>query len=182
MARSFGNKKTWDTPFPELIRRYGAEADQAVFCSGHECHARCADVLDHAADDYDLVYLDPPYISAKGSGVDYLDYYHFLEGLSCPDRWSDRILDRYKHKPLAGKGESRWCDRRRIGDAFEQVIDHYGSTQLVVSYRSDGIPSVDEIAGYLTRAGKRVELVDAGKYTYALSRNRRSREAVLVGR
>jgi len=30
---------------------------------------------------YDLAYIDPPYISAQGVGVDYLEFYHFLEGL-----------------------------------------------------------------------------------------------------
>jgi len=29
----------------------------------------------------DLVYIDTPYISAKGIGVNYFDFYHFLEGI-----------------------------------------------------------------------------------------------------
>jgi len=34
----------------------------------------------------------------------------------------------------------------------------------------------------LRRHGKQVTVHDAGRYTYALSRNRRSREVVVVGR
>jgi len=30
---------------------------------------------------YDLIYLDPPYLNSKGVGVDYSDFYNFLEGL-----------------------------------------------------------------------------------------------------
>jgi adenine-specific DNA-methyltransferase len=180
VARSFGNKATWDTPFPVLMRRFAAAADRAVF-GGRRCRARCADALAHAPGEHDLVYLDPPYVSARGNRVDYLDYYHFLEGLSRPADWGARILHRYKHKPLAGRGESPWCDPARITAAFAETIARYAGATLVVSYRSDGIPSIDEITGFLVRAGKRVEIVDAGKYTYALSRNRRSREVVLVG-
>ena len=181
VARSFGNKTTWDTPFPALIRRFAAAADEAVFRGDRPCRALVGDALEHEPAAHDLVYLDPPYVSAKGTGVDYLDYYHFLEGLCRPDDWGSRILHRYKHKPLTGKGESPWCDQRRIGAAFAAAIDRYAGSLLVVSYRSDGVPSIEEIAGFLTAAGKRVEIVDAGKYTYALSRNRRSREVVLVG-
>ena len=36
-----------------------------------------SDIFD-VKDDYDLVYIDTPYISQKGGGVDYHDFYHFL--------------------------------------------------------------------------------------------------------
>ncbi|MCP4678276.1 MAG: DNA methyltransferase [Deltaproteobacteria bacterium] len=182
VSRSFGNKTTWERPFPELIKRFAAEADGAVFDSGRTCHAIRADVLEIDPAGHDLVYFDPPYVSAKGARVDYLDYYHFLEGLCSPENWEGRILHRYKHKPLEGKGESPWSDPKRIEEAFESAVNRFSRSTIVISYRSDGIPSIDDIAGYLEKAGKRVEIINAGKYTYALSRNRRSREVVLVGR
>lgn len=182
VPRSFGNKTTWDTPFPELVHRHAAAADRAVFDSGRRCSADRADIAEVDLSTADLVYLDPPYVSGAGSGVDYLDYYHFLDGLCHPEGWAERVLHRYKHKPLAGRGQSAWSDPRRIAPAFEDAIQRCGPAHVVVSYRSDGVPSVEQIAGYLERAGKSVEPIDAGKYTYALSRNRRSREVVLVGR
>ncbi|MDD5306552.1 MAG: DNA adenine methylase [Deltaproteobacteria bacterium] len=181
VPRSFGNKTTWDTPFAELFARYAAENDAAVFDSGRACQALRGDVLALDPSGYDLVYLDPPYVSARGAGVDYLDYYHFLEGLCEPEGWGGRILRRYKHKPLEGRGASPWCDPCRIVAEFARAVAHFSRSTLVVSYRSDGIPSLDAIAGFLKAAGKRVEVVDAGSYTYALSRNRASREVVLVG-
>lgn len=36
---------------------------------------------------FDLVYIDTPYISEKGSTVDYYGFYHFLEGLLIYDNW-----------------------------------------------------------------------------------------------
>lgn len=181
VPRSFGNKTTWDTPFPELMRRYAAAADRAVFDSGHRCSAGRADVSEVDLAAADLVYLDPPYVSGAGTGVDYFDYYHFLEGLCRPAGWAERVLHRYKHKPLTGRGQSPWSDPRRIAVAFEDAIRRCGRAHVVVSYRSDGVPSVEQIAGFLERAGKSVQPIDAGKYTYALSRNRRSREVMLVG-
>ncbi len=181
VSRSFGNKTTWERPFPELMKRFAAQADSAVFDSGRTCRAIRSDVLEIDPAGFDLVYLDPPYVSVKGASVDYLDYYHFLEGLCSPEDWEERILHRYKHKPLVGKGESPWSDKKRIAKAFESAVKRFSGSAIVISYRSDGIPSIDDIAGYLEKAGKRVEIVNAGKYTYALSRNRRSREVVLVG-
>lgn len=180
VKRSFGNKTTWERPFEELFRRYAKEADRAVFDSGHQARAFVSDVLDVNPEGFDLVYLDPPYVSAKGVGVDYLDYYHFLEGLVHLDSWPGRILHKYKHKPLKGRGQNPWCDAKRIGQVFKDALLRFSESILVVSYRSDGIPSIDELTGYLKKIGKRVKLVDVGKYTYALSHNKRSREIIVV--
>jgi adenine-specific DNA-methyltransferase len=182
VARSFGNKATWDRPFAELVRRFAAEADAAVFDSGEEHRALVADVSAIDAAGFDLVYLDPPYVSARGQGVDYLDYYHFLEGLCRPDGWGARILRRYRHLPLEGRGASPWSDPARIAGAFEAAIARFSASTIVVSYRSDGIPAIDEVERWLHKAGKRVEVIDLGSYTYALSRNRTSKEMILVGR
>jgi adenine-specific DNA-methyltransferase len=181
VARSFGNKTTWDTPFAALLSRFAAEADAAVFDSGRAHRALVADVAEIDPAGCDLVYLDPPYVSARGIGVDYLDYYHFLEGLCRPAGWGARILRRYRHLPLAGRGTTPWIDPARVATAFEGAIARFSASRIVVSYRSDGIPAIGEIARWLEKAGKRVEVIDAGKRTYALSTNRTSREVVLVG-
>ena len=179
--RSFGNKTTWDTPFDVLIRRFADELDNAVFESTKPCAAVMSDVLSVDPGGFDLVYLDPPYVSQKGMGVDYADYYHFLEGLTMPDRWSERILHRYKHKPLSGKRESPFVDAKRIEAAFEAAITRFKDSILVISYRSDGIPDISQIKGWLERVGKRVSVVDVGRYIYALSTNRKSKEIILLG-
>jgi adenine-specific DNA-methyltransferase len=182
VSRSFGNKTTWETPFEVLLRRNAKEANAAIIDTGQPCKALCADVFEIDPSGYDVVYLDPPYVSAKGSGVDYLDYYHFLEGLANPHDWQKRILHKYKHKPLEGRGESPFGKPATIKDAFEKTVRRFSGSTLVISYRSDGIPSIEELAEILVKAGKQVEIIDSGKYTYALSRNKRSREVVLMGR
>jgi adenine-specific DNA methylase len=181
VCRSFGNKATWDRPFPEHMRAIAREADTAVFDSGSPCEARAGDALAMEPGAFDLVYLDPPYVSARGAGVDYLDFYHFLEGLCRPEGWEARILHRYRHKPSRGRGESPWSDPGRIAGVFEEAISRFAGSRLVVSYRSDGVPSIEDIAGWMRRAGKVVRVIDAGTYVYALSRNRRSREIIVTG-
>lgn len=181
VKRSFGNKVTWDTPFNIHMKRFAAMADKAIFDSGTGCRALCGNVEDVAVEQYDLVYLDPPYMSSKGVGLDYLDYYHFLEGLCSPECWGKRILHRYKHKPLTGKGENPWCRKDTIREVFEKTIGQFSDSTLVISYRSDGIPSVDEIASMLAREKKKVTILDCGQYIYALSKNRLSREILLIG-
>lgn len=182
VARSFGNKTTWDKPFSDHICAFSAEADRAVFSGASQCSAMCADVFDIPPDGYDVVYLDPPYVSGRGMGVDYADYYHFLDGLAEPDTWPEKILFRYKHRPIIGRKKSPFCDAARISDAFERLIKRFSESSLVISYRSDGIPGVEDIAGFLKKAGKQVRVTDVGKYTYALSRNRASKEIILTGR
>lgn len=181
VTRSFGNKKTWDTPFFDLMARACEEAESAVFETDKRCVAACGDALEIDPSPFDLVYLDPPYVSAKGSAVDYLDYYHFLEGLAGPEGWSERILTRYKHKPLVGRGQNPWSDPSQIARQLRRAVDHFSGSLLVVSYRSDGIPSISEIETMLKRCKRRVWTLDTGRYTYALSRNRSSSEMLLFG-
>ncbi len=181
VRRSFGNKKTWDTPFLDLMTRACEEAESAIFKTDKQCIVTCKDALDIDPTPFDLVYLDPPYVSSKGAAVDYLDYYHFLEGLARPEGWAERILTRYKHKPLRGRGQNPWSDPSQITAQLELAIDHFAGRILVISYRSDGIPSIFDIEAMLKRRGRRVWAVDTGRYTYALSRNRSSCEILLIG-
>jgi adenine-specific DNA methylase len=180
VRRSFGNKATWDAPFERHFRRFVAEANAAVFDSGVPCRALRGDAR-AVPGRYDLVYIDPPYLNKRGVGVDYLGFYHFLEGMTDYGRWNKRIDDRHKHRPLRGP-RSPWSDPRRTHEAFARLFERFAESILVVSYRSDGIPSAEELAGMLRRHKRRVECVYFTRYRYALSTNTRSAEVLLIGR
>ena len=90
VSRTFGNKATWDTPFEVHFRRFVAEANRSVFDRGVACTALCHDAAE-VPGRYDLVYIDPPYLNGKRVGVDYLGFYHFLEGMVDYRNWADRI-------------------------------------------------------------------------------------------
>ena len=130
--------------------------------------------------EYDLVYIDTPYISRKGTPVDYLAFYHFLEGLAMYDEWDKHIDLRSKHRRLKPR-PSRWADKRRIRRAFDRLFCRYRESILVVSYRSDGIPSEPELVSLLKRYKQDIRVEHFGLYKYVLSTNAESKEILLIG-
>jgi len=179
VERSFGNKTTWDRPFDEWFRIFAMEANRAVFDNDQENRALNFDALD-VPGDYDLVYIDTPYISKKGTSLDYLAFYHFLEGLTMYDEWAKHIDLRSKHRRLKPQ-PSGWTDKRRIHSAFDRLFRRYAESILVVSYRSDGIPSESELVSLLKRYKRHVRAEHFGPYKYVLSTNAKSREILLIG-
>ncbi len=179
VERSFGNKTTWDTSFEEWFRVFAREANQAVFNNGQSNCAFNGDALT-VPGNYDLVYLDPPYISAQGVGVDYLDFYHFLEGLTMYDDWSQFIDSKSKHHRLK-RHPSAWTDKRRIVSAFEQIFQRFQDSVIVVSYRSDGIPAESELIALLKKYKRQVQVEHYGQYKYVLSTNSETKEILLIG-
>jgi adenine-specific DNA methylase len=179
VQRSFGNKAAWDKSFEEHFRNFAWEASDAVFDSGVNCKAVSHDALE-VPGDYDLVYIDTPYISGAGVGVDYFDFYHFLEGLTDYDHWHEKINHKKQHRPLKGE-RSPWSDPKRSRNAFKKLFERYAESILVVSYRNDGIPSISELHGLLREIKDSVEVAHYGQYRYALSSNGDSREILLIG-
>lgn len=176
--RSFGNKATWDTPFAEHFAGFCRELHQAVFDSGRACRATCGDAL--AIDGrFDLVYIDTPYLNGNGVGVDYFQFYHFLEGLADYRAWPERIDWKKKHRPLVGV-RSPWSNPKLCRQAFQQLFERFADSILVVSYRSDGIPTAEELFEMLRRIKKNVICEHYGDYKYVLSKNTESKELLFI--
>jgi adenine-specific DNA-methyltransferase len=179
VERNFGNKVTWDTPFEVHFRQFVAEANQAVFCNGQQNKAVNKDVFDIEGK-FDLVYIDTPYVSKKGVGVDYFGFYHFLEGLVNYSEWGELIDYKTKHKRLRGSS-SVWANKKQIYPAFERLFEKYKDSIIVVSYRSDGIPSINELIEMLQKYKTNVEELRRKNYKYVLSTNT-SDEVLLIGK
>jgi adenine-specific DNA methylase len=179
VERSFGNKASWDKPFEDWFRAFADEANQAVFDNGQVNSALNQNVLS-LPNDYDLVYIDPPYISGKGVATNYYEFYHFLEGLVQYDEWEAKVDFRSKHRRLKRK-PNRWTNKHTIHQAFDDVFAHFADSILVVSYRSDGMPSQDELVTLLKKYKGQVQLEYYGQYQYALSTNKKSQEILLIG-
>ena len=178
VERSFGNKTSWDKPFEEWFRVFMQEANQAVFDNGRINVALNLDATE-VPGNFDLVYIDTPYIPQSGVGVNYLDFYHFLEGLALYDEWEQHVDHMSKHLRFKPR-PSEWTDKKRIYSAFERLFGRYQDSILVVSYRNDGIPSVEELIGILRRYKPRVRVEHFGQYKYALSTNGASEEVLLI--
>lgn len=178
VERSFGNKTSWDRPFAAWFGDFVAEANQAVFDNGRMNQALNNNALE-VPGAYDLVYIDTPYISRQGEGVDYRDFYHFLEGLTMYEAWETQIDHRSKHRRLK-RSPDVWTDKQHIYAAFDRLFRYYQDSILVVSYRSDGIPSAEEILVLLRKYKRDVRAEWFGQYKYVLSTNHRSEEVLFI--
>lgn len=178
VARSFGNKSSWDRSFESWFQIFADEANRAIFDNGQINCAANHDAAE-APGRYDLVYIDPPYISQGGVAVDYLDFYHFLEGLMVYEKWGQLLDFQSKHRRLK-RQPSHWTDKKAIYQAFDQLFHRYQDSLIVVSYRSDGIPSEAELVSLLRRYKRHVQVEQFGLYKYALSKNSKSKELLLI--
>lgn len=179
VERNFGNKVTWDTPFEIHFRKFVDEANQAVFSNGQQNKALNLDIFDIRVK-HDLVYIDTPYISKHGVGVDYFAFYHFLEGLVNYVGWKDTIDYKTKHKKLKGNG-SVWINKNQIYSAFDGLFKKFKDSILVVSYRSDGIPSIEELEDLIKKYKPNIEEIKRKNYKYVLSNNH-CEEVLLIGK
>lgn len=131
VSRTFGNKKTWDTSFETHFRKFVIEANNSIFNNYLDNETYNEDCFNLEVD-CDLVYLDPPYISNSGVGVNYFNFYHFLEGLVDYDNWGFRIEQNSKHKQLKTI-QSAWSDKQKIYQAFDELICKYQNSIIVIS-------------------------------------------------
>lgn len=176
VERTFGNKTTWDTPFETHFRRFVSEANAAVFDNGrHNTVIQC-NALDTPTG-FDLVYIDPPYLNKKGTGIDYRDFYHFLEGLMAYETWGDQIDYGSKHRRLKPE-KSPWNKPETIVGEFKRLIQRHQDSILVISYRDDGIPSKEQLMRLLHEYKDQVyEATQPTQYALA---HKKSRELLLI--
>ena len=180
VERSFGNKTAWDKPFEEHFLNFVREANDAVFDNGQMNKAFNKDAFDLSVK-ADLIYIDTPYISKKGTGVDYIDFYHFLEGLSNYQSWYRHINFDSKHRKFKNK-KSVWSDKSEITNSFDRLFAKHKDSILVVSYRSDGIPSPEKLQSLMKKYKKNVYEAFRSEHKYVLSKNGDSKEILLIGK
>lgn len=176
VERGFGNKTTWDTDFAVHFRAFAAEANQAVFDNGENNVALNMDAL-AAPTGFDLVYIDPPYLNEKGVGVDYRDFYHFLEGMTDYRSWEGLIDLKSRHRRLKPVS-SVWNKSGTILDAFDALVSRYRDSSLIVSYRDNGIPTPEQLRDVL-RTYKRDVREASQSQKYVLSKTA-SKEILLI--
>ena len=85
-----------------------------------------------------------------------------------------------KHFPLKFQ-ENRWVDKSKILLAFHELFDYYRDSHLVISYRSDGIPSVEELIKAVKQFKSKCKYVIFKNYKYVLSTNNNSHEILIIG-
>lgn len=171
VKRGFGNKATWDTPFEEHFKEFVRETNELIFDNNLKNVA-----LNHNALEFPesikagLVYIDTPYFSGHSNFcIDYKDFYHFLEGICKYDEWKNNIDTKSKHLRLK-KEKTIWENKGKIHNAFEELFKRFKDSTIVVSYRSEGIPTEQEMIDLLKEYKKNVKIHKIN-YKYALSNN-----------
>lgn len=186
VERRFGNKTTWEKPFGLLYRQFAEEMNQHVFSNGRDNKAINLDAFTIDNNAYDLVYIDPPYFRVDGltSSSDYRSSYHFLEGLTTYENW-EALID-YDSKNLRFKGNGvEWPEKTLLISRFEKIIDIFKDSIIVLSYKSPGIPSEEELVSLVGKYKSNVS-VERMPYCYALNKSNgkpnQNIELLIIGR
>lgn len=181
VKRSFGNAKTWETSILEHALKAIYELDKFPFNSNQEPGtAYCLNTnnLSELKEEYDLVYLDPPYLNSKNVSVDYSDFYGFLDGLVDYNLYRN-FDDNYSHKPICKK-PSNWDTSANALRELEQAIVKWRKSIIFLSYRNNGTPTLNQITEVLSRNNRRVVLHSTEEYKYALSHASDTKEIFII--
>ena len=135
----------------------------AVFDNGKVNKALNLDVFDVPKKKYDLVYIDPPYVSPM-SDNDYTRRYHFIEGLM--SYWRDETIQEHTITKKIKSKPSLFSTKMTIHTAFDQLFDKFRDSILLVSYSSNNIPDKEEMIDLLKKYKKQVEVFEFN-YTYS---------------
>ena len=187
VQRNFGNKTTWETPFPCHFKKFVSEINQSIYKSEMPCYSINKDVFSIEDVNYDLVYIDSPYVK-KNSGCnessDYLKCYHFLEGISKYNDWNSLIDNTTINKRIKKDIMPNYFTPQVALTTFEKLISKFKNSIIVISYKYGGTPSIEELTEILRRYKKQVRIHDK-HYKYALNKQNGNailnREYILIG-
>lgn len=122
--------------FREQVEVY----NQAAFDNGKQNLAVHGDAFDMDASGFDLVYFDPPYVPRSDDNC-YVKRYHFLEGLSC--YWEGLEIMETSRVKKVRKYYTPFSYRSSAQQAFARLFKRFASSKIVLSYSSNGYPSLD---------------------------------------
>ena len=131
--------------------------NRAIFSNGTKCQAVCTDSLLLVPDiKPDLVYIDPPYYSPL-SDNEYVRRYHFVEGLARD--WKGVEIQEHTKTKKFKSYPTPFTTRLGAIRAFDSLISRFRDSTIIVSYSSNGEPSLSEIVSLLKQYKPLVEVV-----------------------
>jgi adenine-specific DNA-methyltransferase len=162
----------------------GVTAYNGVIFDNHRPNrALCQNVFDVSPNEFEVVYLDPPYAPPRDDN-DYIKRYHFLEGLCVYWRGLE-ILDHTATKKIA-KRFTPFAYKRTIHNALREIFHQFRHSTIVLSYSSNSVPGKEEIFQLLQAEKRHVEAFAVPhRYsfgTHAAALRREVHEYIFVGR
>jgi DNA adenine methylase len=173
---TFTGRKSWDgrRDLKLSIQAQFAKAIQlfndAIFDNGKKHRANWSDIMSFKDNDFDLVYLDPPYWTPY-SDNDYVRRYHFIEGYS--RYWENLTVDMNTKTRKFRSYESMFSRRESATKALTELFSRYSSSIIALSYSSNGYPTKEELLAMLRKVKKHVEVYETDyRYSFANQGNR----------
>lgn len=169
---NFGNKKTWERTFEELFTRFILELDEFTFDNARNNISVNFSAL-NCAQAADLVYIDPPYFNDKGHHTTYHSKYHFLEGLANYNEIEENINFGKRNREIVINKVNEFENKETFLADLEQLIMMHQNSNIVISYRNNGLPSIQQIEDLIVMCKPlhKHYILDLGTYGYALNKN-----------
>lgn len=180
--RSFGNMTTWERSFSELMLRAYDELVHCVWNSGRQIEVVPPTNILDIEPQYNLVYLDPPYIdkSASRNRDDYWRKYHFLEGLTNYDEWEQKIdLNSDIRIMPKNSGFELWGQTSSFKEILFELIEKHRNSIVVLSYVSGAYPDEKELLEFFESKFHSVSFYSK-HHSHALAKQTK-RELMLIG-
>lgn len=181
VKRSFGNAVTWETSIADHATKAVLELIRFPFNDNQapgRAFAEHASFPSQLPNDYDLVYVDPPYLNGKGVETNYSNFYGFLNGL-----WNYELFAQgdslYPHKPLLLE-DSGWRTEQSALEQIESYAKKWTESIIFMSYRSDGVPSGSKLREALSVRNRTATIHSLGDFKYALSRTNTNEELYIL--
>lgn len=128
--------------------------NRAVFDNGSKCEARNT-LTQKIKANVDLVYLDPPYFTPN-SDNDYVRRYHFVEGLV--KNWEGLKIQEHTKTKKFESYKTPFSNKERTYNAFENLVEKYKNSIIVISYSSNSFPEKREMVEIMKKCKDKVEV------------------------
>ncbi|MCH8041209.1 MAG: DNA adenine methylase [Nitrospinae bacterium] len=183
VKRKFGNLTTWEHPFTKLMIKSYEEISPSLWRSRGIIKILKPSSITSVRKGYDLVYLDPPYISlvVKNNRDGYWKRYHFLEGLSQYQEWH-RLIDKksYLKSMPTPKRFLDWSQKKTFRDRLYALIKKHRQSIVVLSYVSNSYPDESDIGTFFKTLFSETS-IHSKDHPHALSKEKK-RELLFIGR
>ena len=176
---NFGNKTTWEHSFNDLFIKFARELNEVQFDLPMDVVIANQSALncEYTAD---LVYIDTPYYNKEGLNIPYHTRYHFLEGLLYYKEIPLYIDYNKRNREIIINKNPEFESKKSYLEELDILIEHHRHSIIVLSYTSDGYPSIDNLTDVVRRYKGNVEIVSLGNHAFALNRHNKGREEILI--
>lgn len=180
VKRKFGNLTTWNTPFIDITKRILYELHKLPVKKESNFKVLATKSAEEIKNKYDLVYIDPPYITDKINGDGYWKKYHFLEGLVNYEDWALNIDNTTKIKMLKSNDNiKKWESKNEFKQRLFDLIEYHKNSIVVLSYMTNAIPSINELEEFFKLHFKEIT-INIFPLSHALAKSKRT-EILMIG-